>query len=87
MKTVRVPLKQMHHRNTDQLTVPALRVSMLATSKQDTHVESSCPKWRKKPTAVLEPRPENILMVMETVRQVTGTGVVTSLVLKPKACE
>ena len=81
MKTVRVPLKQMHHRNTDQLTVHSLRVSMLATSKQDTQVESSCPKWRKKPTAVLEPRPEEVLMVMVMVRQVASTGVVILLIL------
>ena len=81
MKMVRVPPKQKHHRNTDQLTVPALQVSMLATSKQGTRVESSCPKWRKEPTAVLEPRPEEVLMVMVMVRQVASTGVVILLIL------
>ena len=86
MKTVRVPPKQKHHRNTDQLTVHSLQVSMLATSKEGNQAESSCPRWRKKP-AVLEPRPEEVLVVTVTVRQVTSTGGVTLLVLKPKACE
>lgn len=81
MKTVRVSLKQKHHRNTDRLTVHSLQVSMLATSREGTQAESSCPRWRKKPT-VLEPRPEEVLVVMVTVRQVTSTGVVILLILQ-----
>lgn len=81
MKTVRVSPKQKHHRNTDRLTVHSLQVSMLATSKEGNQAESSCPRWRKKPT-VLEPRPEEVLMVMVTVRQVTSTGVVILLILQ-----
>ena len=37
-------------------------------------VESSCPKWRQKPTMTLVPRPEDGHMVSMVVRQVTGTG-------------
>lgn len=54
---------------------------MLATSKEGTQAESSCPRWRKKPM-VLEPRPEEVLVVMVTVRQVTSTGVVILLILQ-----
>ena len=82
MKTVRVPPKQKHHRITDQLTVHSLQASMLATSKEGTQVESSCPRCRKKPTVVLEPRPEEVLMVMVMVRQITSTGVVILLILQ-----
>ena len=54
---------------------------MLATSREGTQAESSCPRWRKKPM-VLEPRPEEVLVVMVTVRQVTSTGVVILLILQ-----
>ena len=50
------------------------RVSLLAPSEKGTQVESSCPKWRKKPTMGLVPRPEDGHMVIMVVRQVSSTS-------------
>ena len=41
-------------------------------ASEDTLVESRYPKWRKKPTVGLVPRPEGGHMVIMVVRQVTG---------------
>ena len=83
MKTVRVPPEQKHRRITDQLPAHSLQCPC---SKEGRQAESSCPRCRRKPRA-LEPRPEDVPMAMVTVGQVTRTGGVTLLVLKPKASE
>ena len=83
MKTVRVPLEQKHHRNTDQSPAHSLQCPCNQEGRQ---AESSCPRRRRKPRAP-KPRPEDVPMAMVTVRQVIRTGGVTLLVLKPKACE
>lgn len=73
--------------NMHQLITSPFRVSSLATSKKGTQVESSCSRWRKKPTMGTEPRSEDAHAVMVMIRQVTITGVVTLLVSQPKPCE
>ena len=73
MKTVRVTMKQMHQMNMHQLITSPFRVSSLAPSEKGTQVESSCPKWRRKSTMGLVPRPEDGHMVTIVVRQVPGT--------------
>lgn len=67
---VRVTVKQTHQMNTLQLITSPFRVSSLAPSEKGTQVDSSCPKWRKKPTMGLVPRPEDRHMVIMVVRQV-----------------
>ena len=48
--------------------------SVLTGPQREGHtVESSCPKWRQKPTMTLVPRPEDGHMVSMVVRQVSGT--------------
>ena len=69
MKMMRVTVKQMHQMNMNQLiTFPFIKVSSLAPSEKGTQVETSCPKWRKKPTMSLVPRPEEGHMVITVVR-------------------
>ena len=55
--------------NMHQLIMPP----SLAASEKGILMESSCPKWRKKPTMGLVPRPEDGHMVIMVVRQVSGT--------------
>ena len=74
MKMVRVTVKQKHQMNMHRLITSPFRVSSLAPSEKGTQVESSCPKWRRKPTMGLVPRPEDGHMVSMVVRQVPGTG-------------
>ena len=73
--------------NVHQLITSPFRVSSLATSKKGMQVESSCSRWKGKPTMGTEPRSEDEHVVMVMVRQVTVTGGVTLLVLQPKPCE
>ena len=73
MKMLRVTVKQTHQMNMHQLITSPFRVSSLTPSEKGTQVESSCPKWRKKPTMGLVPRPEDGHMVIMVVRQVSGT--------------
>lgn len=71
---MRVMVKQKHQTNMDQLPMSPFRVSSLATSKKGTQVESSCPRQRKKPMMVIEPRPEDKHMVTQVT--VTSTAAV-----------
>jgi hypothetical protein len=68
MKMVRVMVKQTHQMNMHQLITSPFRVSSLAPSEKGTQVVSRCPKWRKKPTMGLVPRPEDGHMVIMVVR-------------------
>ena len=74
MKMLRVTVKQTHQMNMHQLITSRFRVSSLAPSEKGTQVETSCPKWRKKPTMGLVPRPEVGHMVIMVVRQVSSTS-------------
>ena len=71
---VRVTVKQTHQMNRHQLITSPFRVCSLAPSEKGTQVDSSCPKWRKKPTMGLVPRPEDRHMVIMVVRQVSSTS-------------
>ena len=74
MKMVRVTVKQTHQMNMLQLIMSPFRVCSLAPSEKGTQVETSCLKWRKKPTVGLVPRPEDGHMVTMVVRQISGTS-------------
>ena len=76
MKPRRVRLKQVGQMNRHQLITPTSRVSSLV-SQMGTRVESSCPMRRKRL------QPEDELIVLLTVRQVTGCGAVCNLACFP----
>ena len=70
MEMMRLMAKQRHQTNMHHLPMPSFQMPRLAPSEKDTQVESSCPKWRKKPMMGLVPRPEDGHMVIMVVRQV-----------------
>ena len=82
VKPRKVRAKQMHQMYTHQLITPTFRASSLA-SKMGTRTEISCPTRRRRVVMVVQSRPENKLIVLLMVRQVTGSGVVCNLACFP----
>ena len=81
-KPRKVRAKQMHQMNMHQLITPSFRASLL-DSNTGTRREISCPTRRRRVVMVLQSRPENKLIVLLMVRQVTGSGVVCNLACFP----
>ena len=82
IKPRKVRAKQMHQMIMHQLITPSFRASSLA-SKMGTRTEISCPTRRRRVVMVMQSRPENKLIVLLMVRQVTGRGVGCNLACFP----